>query len=156
MTEDLRARIVAEARAWVGTPFHHQASTRGVGCDCAGLLKGVALAVGLLPPDYASRPEYRELFGYGRLPQGERLTEICNRFMRPVARARMRAGDAVLVRIASNPRHLGILIPWRKGLGIVHAACTSDGRYGSVIEHRLMFHHRMEFVSAYAFPGVSD
>ena len=38
---DLDARVVAEARAWIGTPYRHQASLRGVGCDCLGLLRGV-------------------------------------------------------------------------------------------------------------------
>ena len=26
--------VVRMARAWIGTPYHHQASTRGVGADC--------------------------------------------------------------------------------------------------------------------------
>jgi NlpC/P60 family putative phage cell wall peptidase len=33
--------IVALARGWIGTPYHHQASVRGVGCDCLGLVRGV-------------------------------------------------------------------------------------------------------------------
>ena len=36
-----RARIVAAARSWLGTPYHHQASLRGVGCDCLGLVRGI-------------------------------------------------------------------------------------------------------------------
>ena len=36
-----RAEIVAAARSWIGTPYRHQASLRGVGCDCLGLLRGV-------------------------------------------------------------------------------------------------------------------
>ena len=39
------AAIVAEARAWIGTPYRHQASLKGVGCDCLGLLRGVWRAV---------------------------------------------------------------------------------------------------------------
>jgi NlpC/P60 family putative phage cell wall peptidase len=34
-------------RGWVGTPYHHQASVKVVGCDCLGLIRGV----------------WRELFG---------------------------------------------------------------------------------------------
>ena len=37
----LRADIVAEARRWLGTPYHHRAALRGVGCDCLGLVRGV-------------------------------------------------------------------------------------------------------------------
>ncbi len=28
------ARVIAVARTWLGTPYHDQASLRGVGCDC--------------------------------------------------------------------------------------------------------------------------
>src|SRR5205085_7142634 len=35
------------ARTWLGTPYHHQASARGVGTDCIGLIRGI----------------YRELYG---------------------------------------------------------------------------------------------
>lgn len=40
-----RAAIVAEARAWLGTPYRHQASLKGVGADCLGLVRGVWRAV---------------------------------------------------------------------------------------------------------------
>ena len=36
-----RTDIVAAARTWIGTPYRHQASLKGVGCDCLGLLRGV-------------------------------------------------------------------------------------------------------------------
>jgi NlpC/P60 family putative phage cell wall peptidase len=38
---DLRDMIVQEARGWIGTPYMHQASLKGVGCDCLGLVRGV-------------------------------------------------------------------------------------------------------------------
>ncbi len=51
MTSDrklTRAAAVAAARAWIGTPYHHQAALRGAGCDCLGLVRGI----------------YRDLHGY--------------------------------------------------------------------------------------------
>lgn len=36
-----RSAIVTEARTWIGTPYQHQASLKGVGCDCLGLVRGV-------------------------------------------------------------------------------------------------------------------
>ncbi len=36
-----RAAVVAAARAWIGTPYHHQASVKRVGADCLGLIRGV-------------------------------------------------------------------------------------------------------------------
>ena len=34
-------RVVRAARGWLGTPYRHQGSRRGVGADCLGLLRGV-------------------------------------------------------------------------------------------------------------------
>lgn len=42
------ARIVASARSWIGTPYHHQASCKAVGADCLGLVRGI----------------FRELYGF--------------------------------------------------------------------------------------------
>ncbi|MEM9842167.1 MAG: peptidase P60, partial [Pseudomonadota bacterium] len=36
-----RAEVIEAARAWLGTPYRHQASRRGVGADCLGLIRGV-------------------------------------------------------------------------------------------------------------------
>lgn len=49
MTESpvAQAEAVAIARRWLGTPYHHQASLKGIGCDCLGLIRGI----------------YRELYG---------------------------------------------------------------------------------------------
>jgi len=35
------AQVIAAARSWLGTPYHDQASLKGVGCDCLGLARGV-------------------------------------------------------------------------------------------------------------------
>jgi len=37
----MRADVVAEARRWIGTPYEHQASCRGAGADCLGLVRGI-------------------------------------------------------------------------------------------------------------------
>ena len=34
-------QVIAAARGWLSTPYHDQASVRGVGCDCLGLVRGV-------------------------------------------------------------------------------------------------------------------
>ncbi len=33
--------VVRLARRWIGTPYHYQGSTPGVGTDCLGLVRGV-------------------------------------------------------------------------------------------------------------------
>ncbi len=64
-----RHAILAEAREWIGTPYRHQASAKGAGCDCLGLVRGVWRAIcGREPedvppytPDWAERREHETL-----------------------------------------------------------------------------------------------
>lgn len=43
-------KAIAEARTWLGTPYHHAARIKGVGCDCGNLLCAVYEAAGAIPP----------------------------------------------------------------------------------------------------------
>lgn len=45
-----RVAVVAEARSWISTPYHHQAKIKGAGVDCATLLACVFENVGLVSP----------------------------------------------------------------------------------------------------------
>jgi len=77
-----RSLIVAETRAWIGTPYRHQASLKGVGCDCLGLVRGVWRAtIGDEPecaPPYA--PDWAEA------ASGEPLAEAAARHLVAVDR----------------------------------------------------------------------
>ena len=44
-----RAAVVAEARGWVGTPFHHAGRVKGAGVDCLMLLAEVYERAGIVP-----------------------------------------------------------------------------------------------------------
>lgn len=44
------SRIIAEARKWLGTPYHHQSDILGLGVDCAMLPVRVFCDLGLVPP----------------------------------------------------------------------------------------------------------
>ena len=45
-----RAAVVAEARAWLRTPYHHMGRVKGAGVDCATLLAEVYARAGVIPP----------------------------------------------------------------------------------------------------------
>ena len=56
-----RHAILTEARSWIGTPYQHQASAKGAGCDCLGLVRGVWRALWgdepeIAPPPYGWEP----------------------------------------------------------------------------------------------------
>lgn len=99
--------VLREARAWIGTPYHHQASRQGVGTDCLGLLRGVWRAVYGQEPEAvpAYTPDWSE-------PQGEeRLWQAAERHLIPVRVAEAEAGDILLFRMRSGgvAKHLGIM-----------------------------------------------
>ena len=45
-----RPRVVAEARRWIGTPYHPAADVLGAGVDCGMLIVRVFVDTGLVPP----------------------------------------------------------------------------------------------------------
>ncbi len=50
MTDDPRRKaVIAEAETWLGTPYHHMARVKGVGCDCLTLLAAVYYSAGVIP-----------------------------------------------------------------------------------------------------------
>lgn len=149
-----RAEIVAEARSWKETPFHHQAELKGVGVDCAGLLRGVCIALGVMQADYRRLPEAAPFLGYGPVPDGVLMRRACETFMSTISMATMQAGDAVLIRWGRHPQHTGILGDYAHGgLSLIHAYNWSDGS-GRVVEHFLDPHMRRRIVAAYRLPGV--
>ncbi|WP_439110364.1 NlpC/P60 family protein [Lentibacter sp.] len=98
---------LAEARAWIGTPYHHQASRRGVGTDCLGLLRGVWRAVYGEEPEAvpAYTPDWSEAQGE------ERLWAAAERHLVAVPLAAAEAGDILLFRMRGGAvaKHLGIM-----------------------------------------------
>lgn len=104
-----RADVVATAQLWLGTPYHHQASLRGVGCDCLGLIRGIWRDLHgsepEAPPPYS--PNWAESLG------GDRLAEAALRHLQPLAdAAAARPGDVLLFR-------------WRPHLPAKHCAILS-------------------------------
>ena len=56
-----RKAIVKAARGWLGTPYHHQASLKGVGSDCLGLIRGIWRE--LYGPEPETMPAYTQDWG---------------------------------------------------------------------------------------------
>lgn len=137
------AEVVAEARAWMGTPWRHQHRTKVVSVDCAGLIIGVARELGLVAPDF-------DFTGYGRQPDGSLLT-VCEQFMTRIPRDQMGPGDVLVVAVEHDPQHMGVLVPYRHGgLALIHASSTAR----KVVETRVMFSRTFVFRAAFRLPGV--
>lgn len=141
-----RAEIVAAARLWLGTPYHHQASLRDVGCDCLGLVRGVWRelygAEPEAPPPYSQ--SWAESLGT------ETLAAAALRHLVPVERGLERPGDVLLFR-------------WRAHLPAKHCAVLSapermihahDGARVSEVAFSLWW--RRHLSHSFSFPGVTD
>lgn len=121
------ALIVAEARRWIGTPFMHLGRRRGIGCDCAGLIIGVAHGLGL------SRFEFT---AYPPDPAGIDMTEMLAANMDAIAVEGAGPGDVAHIRWFSAPRHLAIIADRDQNdgaLDMIHAYAPA----GKVREHIL-------------------
>lgn len=139
-----RADVVSEARSWLETRWVHMHRSKGVAVDCAGLVIGVARALGLVSADF-------DVSGYPRVPDGT-LLDRCREFMTPVSQSAMQPGDVLVVATDKEPAHMGILGDYRHGgLSLIHAA---NGR--GVVEHRLMFARNLRFKAAFVLPGLAD
>lgn len=135
-----RAKIIKEARSWIGTPFKHQGRLKGLAVDCAGLVIGVAHALQLSQFDYTA---------YSHQPDGITLKRLLNQELKPIFLAAAQPGDVLLMRFDAQPQHLAILIQEES---IIHA-------YAQVrrcCEHRLDEVWRSRIVSAYAYPNIEE
>ena len=118
---------VGAARLWLGTPYRHQASSLGAGCDCLGLLRGVWRS--LLGAEPVKMPPYRADM---RDPaHAGALRQAAEQWLLP-APAALEAGQVVLFALAgaAPAKHCGILVsPTRfihaqERLGVVEANLT--------------------------------
>ncbi|MDZ4134577.1 MAG: NlpC/P60 family protein [Paracoccaceae bacterium] len=99
--------IIAVARSWLGTPYHDQASLRGVGCDCLGLARGVWREVVGNEP-FPIPPYSRD---WGETGPREVLAEGARAMMIEIPPAETPPGALVLFRMAPRAiaKHVGIL-----------------------------------------------
>ena len=140
-----RESIVAEARSWIGTPWHHAARVKGVGVDCVGLPVGVLRVCGAVALDFDVPP-------YVQSPDGT-MIKTCSRHMIQIKQSEMQIGDLIVLASDVVPQHLGIVGDYcHGGLSIIHAA--NNARPPRVIETRLMFSRTQRFIAAFRLPGV--
>ncbi len=115
-----RKDILIEARSWLKTPFHHQASLKGVGADCGGMVKGVYAAMGAEVSDVP--------INYARTPANNVIETVLNR--RATKTNDPKPGDIILFTLLREPQHLGILT---ESGGVIHAYQNFE----EVVEHSM-------------------
>ncbi|HTV71767.1 MAG TPA: NlpC/P60 family protein [Rhizobiaceae bacterium] len=136
--------IATAATDWVGTPYRHQGATRGVGCDCLGLVRGV----------------WREVYGHWPQEPGPYAADW----------AEAGAGDALLEAARRNcveanelARGRLVLFRWRPHLPAKHAGVLiAPDRFvhaysgHGVVASALVPQWRRRVAGVFEFPVMSD
>lgn len=141
MSDEAWARVVAAAQGWIGTPYRHQASVKGAGADCLGLVRGVWREV------VGAEPEAPPVYStdWGETGGEEVLREAALRHLASVAGA-PKPGDVLLFRMRAGgiAKHLGIMA---RGGRFVHAY----NRHG-VVESALSEAWARRIAAVFQFP----
>jgi len=139
------ALIVSTARAWIGTPYLHQASVRSAGADCLGLVRGVWREVISAEPE--SIPAYSQDWSE---PSGrEDLLAAAQRWLVQKDSSDEAPGDVLLFRMRTGAvaKHLGIAAQIGAEASFIHAY-TGHG----VIETALSDPWRRKIAARFEFP----
>jgi NlpC/P60 family putative phage cell wall peptidase len=136
---------LTEAELWLGTPYLHQASTRGAGADCLGLLRGIWRALyGQEPepvPSYTddwAEPNHREI-----------LLSAAARWLVPKEESGAALGDVLLFRMRETAiaKHIGVQSQVGSHPKFIH----SYTGYG-VIESSLSVPWQRRIAARFCFP----
>lgn len=144
------SRVVEAARGWLGTPYLHQASVKGRGADCLGLVRGVwRELVGDEPeaiPPYSS--DWAEVGGV------ETLRDAAQRWMTPVDPLSAKPGDVLLFRMTAGAmiKHCAIL----SAVGTPEARMIHAYWGRTVVESWLGDWWRRRLVGAFRMPVVTE
>ncbi len=138
--------IAELARTWIGTPYVHQASAKGAGTDCLGLLRGIWRAV------YGSEPCAIPPYSMDWSEAGARedLMQAADTWLIRKAAQDAARGDVLLFRMRAGAvaKHLGIV-------GEIGAKPTFIHAYSghSVIESPLSDPWARKIAARYQFPA---
>jgi NlpC/P60 family putative phage cell wall peptidase len=128
MTAELRAQIIEEARTWIGTPYHHNARSKGVGVDCVQFIIAVYNACGLT---FIGDADYSHDWHLHR--SEERYLNGVARYGRKVDQPD--PGDLALFKFGRCVSHGGLILP--DGAGIIHSYLGNGVIISALANHRL-------------------
>ncbi|MFT4013185.1 MAG: NlpC/P60 family protein [Paracoccus sp. (in: a-proteobacteria)] len=140
-------RIVLAARGWIGTPYVHQASVKGAGTDCLGLIRGVWRELYGREPE--ALPAYTQ--DWGEMGESELLMSGAARLLMPVTDEM--AGDVLIFRMRSGAiaKHMGIQAQAGSAASFIHAY----DRHG-VVESPLSAPWSSRIAGRFRFPPLQQ
>jgi NlpC/P60 family putative phage cell wall peptidase len=141
-----RNEIVITARRWIGTSYHHQASVRGVGADCLGLVRGVWRE--LFGTDAETPPTYSR--DWAEASGREAMLEAAARHLLRIPVSSAEAGDVAVFRLRPGcvAKHAGILTSPSSMLHAMEGAAVAEVALGPWWRRRI--------AGAFRFPNLLE
>lgn len=141
--------VLAIARTWLGTPYLHQSSVQGVGCDCLGLARGIWRALHGDEP-WEVPPYSRD---WGEAGRREVLAEAARAALIEVPLANAGPGALILFRMGAGvpAKHCGILGPSVIRPTLIHAYDRSG-----VVEEAFTPTWAQRAAFAFIFPAPAE
>lgn len=103
---ELREKLASIAMKWIGVPYEHRGTTRK-GCDCTGILIGIAGEMGFLEGyELRQYPVQWNLHSGA----GNQVIEEIERFAERIENAEAGPGDIAVMRFGRCPAHCGIIV----------------------------------------------
>lgn len=139
-----RDDIVTAAHGWVGTPYHDQATLKGVGADCLGLLRGIWRE--LLGDEPEEVPPYGP--GWDEVHAQEHMLRVCRTHLKERPLDYRAPGTVLVFRMFEKAvaKHCGIVV---SETTMIHAQ-----RGHGVVEVSLGHHWDRRVAGVFTFPGV--
>ena len=136
--------VVQAAREWIGTPYVHQASLKGIGCDCLGLVRGVWRECEGIEPTIT--PRYSSIWTEGETD--ESLLNAGLRFFVSIPYGQACPADMLVFRMRPSAvaKHAGILTGAHS---FVHAYSNSN-----VVESHLDNFWAPKIAGVFRFPSL--
>lgn len=144
MSAPISLAAIAIARDWIGTPYVHQASVKGAGCDCLGLLRGVWR--GLYGAEPCAIPPYT--FDWSEASGREDLMAAADTWLVRKDAADAQLGDVLLFRMRAGAvaKHIGI----QSGMGAAPTFIHAYSGHG-VVESPLAATWAQKIAARYHF-----
>lgn len=135
-------KVLQVAQSWAGTPYRHQGSLKGVGCDCLGLVRGIWREL------YGREPEALKPYtmDWAETAAGDPLLDAARRHFLPTGELEPACLILFRWKTATAAKHCGIYLGEDRFL---HAY-----ERHAVMASALVPHWRRQIAGLFLFPAI--
>ena len=136
--------IIAMAKEWCGTPYHHQQSKKAVGCDCLGLVRGVYEEV--YQTKIKNIPPYSR--DWADISQTETLIDAAGKYLIPKEKEERCPSDVLIFRFRKwmIAKHAGIMVSPTTMIHAIEGAAVTEVHLGPWWQRHI--------AAVFAFPSI--